>query len=236
MPHSDLGDARSEGAGLQKKFSVHQSAGRAEANAPQNPAVNQLEAAIRIAKSRTEEDQQQQTVDPAEQDPRPALGPPQTIADDQVVPGEMLDKPGQFSDIELHVSVRIKNILFGSGPPAAEQSLAVSAVGPMVDDADLGMLGRQTIGDPAGVIRTAVIDDEDFQLIGELSTDFQAGQSERLDCGFVSVAGKEHRQAGQWFIHPKRYRIRKQDSSGGWSRGSAGGRKGGINPFQNPGK
>ena len=75
------------------------------------------------------------------------------------------------------------------------QRAAVAEVGVVVDGADLGVLRREAVGDLAGAIAAAVVDDDDFEISGEPASRLQRREGGGLDVGLFVVAGEEDGQA-----------------------------------------
>ncbi len=89
--------------------------------------------------------------------------------DEANVGGKGGEEEGEFADVVLAVAVGVEEEILGGGGEAAAEGTAVAAVDFVGDDAELGaVLGLQIGEDGSGGVGTAVVDDDDFEVFGEV--------------------------------------------------------------------
>ena len=89
------------------------------------------------------------------------------ISADDVISLEQGEEAVDLLKVELPVAVGVENPFFGRLAEAALQRSAVTLVGFVVHGADLAMLGGQAVGDLAGSIAAAVVDDDDLKVVAD---------------------------------------------------------------------
>ena len=102
-------------------------------------------------------------------------------------------------EVELPVAVGIEDPLFGRLAEAALQRSAVTLVGFVVYGADLAMFCGQAVGNLAGSITAAVVDDDDLEIAADPTAGPQCGQRRLFHIGFFVVAGEEDTQGWKRF-------------------------------------
>ena len=113
------------------------------------------------------------------------------VTGDDVILVDQIDEWREFVDVELAVTVGVEDPLFCRGTEAGLEGGAVALVDWMLDEADVGGLLGEFLRDLGGLIRAAVVNDDDFVIVADRFEDFEGGERERLDVVLFVVAGEK---------------------------------------------
>lgn len=191
---AELGDGAAQPPRLGEHLGINQRTGTADRDLLQEGARVDLERAVDITQPQTEEPVHQARPQGSIESAQGGILPVEAIGRHDVVHFQQRQEPGQLPQVELSVTIRVKNPVLRRRPEAGGQGGAVPAVGPEVQDPHGRVLGRERVGDGARAVAAAVVDDQDFKIGRHGSTDGECGVRDAFQVGLFVVARKEDRE------------------------------------------
>jgi len=102
---------------------------------------------------------------------------------------------GEFGGVVLRVPVGVEHEFLRGTGESAPQRPAVAAILRVVDHADFRVRPRQLIGHLGRVVRTAVIHDDDLEVVGQQLRCGASGDDEAPDGAAVVIGGKKNAES-----------------------------------------
>src|SRR5262249_46646834 len=152
---------------LSGHFHADHTAFRLESDGVEDVSSKKSEIAIDIAKRQVECPAHHTTVHRADKDAIPRIRPLHLIAVDEIdARGQLGEQIVNFADIILSIAVGIENEVLAGIGEARNQSRSVPKISRVMNDAQKRHLGSKPVENRAGLIFTAVVDDQDFKVVG----------------------------------------------------------------------
>ncbi len=195
--HGDLDDAGAAGFELADELDTDGSAGGLQVGALEEGSADEAEVAIDVAKADAEQEAGELVIAGADDDAVPRVLTADLVAVDEADIGPNgVEEFGQFTDIVLTVAIGVEDKLLGGGGEAGAEGAAIAAILRVRNDAEPGAVHiAKGLEDFAGIVGTAVVDDDDFEIRGAAIEDVEGAIDERGKGGGVVVGGEEDAQA-----------------------------------------
>src|SRR4029077_1981900 len=103
-----------------------------------------------------------------------------------------LDEAGKIGWMKLFVRGDQADHLLGCGPKARVQRAAIAAWTRIVDDPDVRGFDSQTIGNAAGLVRAAIVDDDDLVIVAHLTQHGDRPFHRMLERRLLVERGNDH--------------------------------------------
>jgi hypothetical protein len=107
-----------------------------------------------------------------------------------------VQRPLQLLQVEGQVDVRVHHDVLGGRGQAGAHGAAELEVDRVCDEAELGDARGELLADLLGPIRGRVVDDDDFEIIGQPWKHFHGAHDRALDVILFIPGGKEEADAG----------------------------------------
>src|SRR5574341_1122673 len=196
--HTSLHDLEAIVLSLLHHLDADHAAVAGEGDALEDAAADQAEVAVHVAQAQAEGDLDHVMIDASDQLAIPRIAAKLLVALYHIhAIADLRIEGAQILHIILRVAVGVENPLLAGGGEAGAQRAAVAAIFGMVDDAHaIRVIGGQTAKDAGGVIRTAVVDDDHFVVVGDLFQYIHRHDDHAGDCAAVVIGGEEGADAG----------------------------------------
>ena len=152
----------------------------------------QLEGAVGVANTKPQDEVHECRPSPSPQATPPPVAPIDPVARDHIVVPEHMRRLRKLAKVELPVSVCQKDQVHGSSIETRADRGAISSIAEMSDNRQLGDAALQRFQDLRGVIRAAVVHDDDLQLRGQPSPYFGRLADHPSNVAFLVETGNHH--------------------------------------------
>ena len=179
---------------LKQKFSADDGAVRDEIELAHPRSPNKFECAIDVANAKLKEHVHEKFEEIGVARTAESLGSFDSIADDRVVGFGVGDEIFEFGHVELQVTVGKENPIFCRRVETRLNRAAVTSIDPMMNHFNPRIGFGQSIRDLGGLVAASIVNQNDFEIVGDFRHDGLGFPYALLDVFLFVVTGKEDRQ------------------------------------------
>ena len=169
-------------------FNTDHTASRLQRDRVENISTKETKVAINVADRKPEYESHRAPVRCADPNAIPGIRALHFVTVDQVYVGfENGQQVVKFPNIVLTVAIGVKNEIFFGVLKSADERRSISQIALVMNDTEEWQFDREPIQHDTGFILASIIDNQDFEIIGDFAEFFRNSSHDTLDRVLVVV-------------------------------------------------